>query len=61
VIGHSDIGMHAGERPLVAAQRANEFCAAQNRDAEVIDTKTHGIPGLTVMTTDYAFRCIPKT
>jgi hypothetical protein len=61
VIGHSDSGIHAGEGPLAAAKRANEFCAAQSRDPEVLDTKTHGIPGLTVMTTDYAFRCVPKS
>lgn len=60
VIGHSDSGLHSGQGPIVAAKRANEFCASQGREAKIIDRQTRGIPGLTQMDTDVTFECIAK-
>ena len=60
VIGHADSGLHSGQGPLAAAKRANEFCVAQGREAEMIEMKTRGIPGLTEMDTDYTFKCATR-
>lgn len=44
----------------MSVKRANEFCAAQGKQVEVISSTNSGTQGWTPQNSQVMFRCIPK-